>query len=402
MHLEIPDENRYIGRKPDIQNPTKKQERKEVLDLPGRWDIVKNVRQKGKKVAAVFPIHYPRELLQAHGIHPVEIFGPPGWPTQTADRHFQSYTCAIVRRGFSFLHEKVLSHVDLVVVPHSCDALQGMASVLMDFTENGKPVLTFYLPRSRRKEDEAFLVNELRRFFQALTPISGRIPEEAELKKAIRLNQHVFGILEKLWEEHVLTGWSNLEFFRLLRAREYLPAEDFLRYADTAPSHFRRIRPKGRILLSGIVPEPMDLLHLLDELGLLVVADDLACSSRRVYRNSDLVSDAFPCLAQCLMAGPPDPTRGDPIKQRFFHLVKLAQKHRAGGILFFLPKFCEPELFDIPLLTKMLQDEGLATLVLESELESSLSQQMVTRLEAFAELVADRTEHLLKFKETPA
>lgn len=52
-----------------------------------------------------------------------------------------------------------------------------------------------------------------------------------------------------------------------------------------------------------------------------------------------------------------------------------------------MQKFCEPELFDVPAIRRRFARIGAPMLYLEGELENSLSGQVVTRLEAFVEMV---------------
>jgi benzoyl-CoA reductase/2-hydroxyglutaryl-CoA dehydratase subunit BcrC/BadD/HgdB len=50
-------------------------------------------------------------------------------------------------------------------------------------------------------------------------------------------------------------------------------------------------------------------------------------------------------------------------------------------------KFCEPELFDIPLLRQELKSKGLPSILIEVDLNTRLSQQIRTRLGAFLEMI---------------
>ncbi len=107
-------------------------------------------------VAAVFPIHYPRELLRAFGVLPVEVWGPPAVEADYGATHLQPYLCSIVRNGLSFLLAGGLDVVDLLVVPHACDSLQGLGSILLDFVTPRQPVLPIYLPRGRARVMSTF------------------------------------------------------------------------------------------------------------------------------------------------------------------------------------------------------------------------------------------------------
>ncbi|HIJ21018.1 MAG TPA: 2-hydroxyacyl-CoA dehydratase, partial [Deltaproteobacteria bacterium] len=50
--------------------------------------------------------------------------------------------------------------------------------------------------------------------------------------------------------------------------------------------------------------------------------------------------------------------------------------------------FCEPELFDVPRVVKALKAAGIATLVIDVELNQGVSGQMATRVEAFLEMIS--------------
>jgi benzoyl-CoA reductase/2-hydroxyglutaryl-CoA dehydratase subunit BcrC/BadD/HgdB len=71
------------------------------------------------------------------------------------------------------------------------------------------------------------------------------------------------------------------------------------------------------------------------------------------------------------------------------HLTGLLERSRARGAILHLVKFCEPELFDVPVLRRAFADRGVPVLYLEGELERELSGQAVTRLEAFVEMLQE-------------
>lgn len=356
-----------------------------MLTIPTRADVVRQVHQRGERVAAVLPIHYPRALLRAHGFQPMEVWGPPRVGVVEGNAHFQAYTCAIVRNATSFLLQGGLDAADVVVIPHTCDALQGMASVLKDFIKPEQPVATIYLPRGARPADREFFAAELRRLAQQLAEISGRRPGDAELTAAIEREEEADRELALLAGHRTAIGLGDRDFFTLLRAREYLPAESFIELARSAP---RAQVPGGGVplMISGIVPEPMELFDHINEMGARVVADDLACCSRRLYRPTN-AGNPFERMAASLLDGPLDPTRGSPILERARAMSDRMVQCGAKGLLVYDVKFCEPELFDIPLLRKHLAAEGLSMLHVEFDMAGSIAQQTLTRIEAFVEML---------------
>jgi benzoyl-CoA reductase/2-hydroxyglutaryl-CoA dehydratase subunit BcrC/BadD/HgdB len=51
-------------------------------------------------------------------------------------------------------------------------------------------------------------------------------------------------------------------------------------------------------------------------------------------------------------------------------------------------KFCEPELFDAPLIVAGLRESGVPVLILETEMEPRTPAGMLTRMEAFLETLS--------------
>jgi benzoyl-CoA reductase/2-hydroxyglutaryl-CoA dehydratase subunit BcrC/BadD/HgdB len=137
-------------------------------------------------------------------------------------------------------------------------------------------------------------------------------------------------------------------------------------------------------MLSGIVAEPLDLFDQLAAIGARVATDDLAGGTRRLY-PAGAPDDPFARSAEALLSGPPDPTRGDPIAARASRLQQQMEASGARGLVVYDPKFCEPELFDLPLLRRYLGAAGYPMLHLEVELNGRLSRQTLDRLEAFVE-----------------
>lgn len=356
------------------------------MQIPTRRETIDRFRAGGGRVAAVTPIHYHRALLRAHGVLPVEIWGPPRTDTSKGDAHLQSYTCSIVRAALSFLLDGGVDAVDLLVMPHGCDSLQGLTSVVQNFVSPGKPVLPLYLPRATRACDVGFLTAELRAMDDALRAITGGRPSDGELLDAVQREEAADARTRHLLTEHLPRTADVQGLYTLLRTREYLPAEDFLSLTDG-------IAPETGagtgipLILSGIVPEPMDVLSAISAAGGRIVADDTACCGRRAY-GGGTGTDPFQRMAEAIVHGPPDPMRGSLIAARNEHLGRLAEATGARGVLFYVVKYCEPELYDIPLMVKGMRARGLQTLVLETEVGVPLDDRTTGRIEAFMEMMA--------------
>ncbi|MCK5689701.1 2-hydroxyacyl-CoA dehydratase [Myxococcota bacterium] len=361
-----------------------------TLKIPTRKEAIAKAKAKGLKIAAVLPIHYPRPLLRAYGFFPVEVWGPPGIEPQEGNAHFQSYTCSIVRRGASFLMRHAHQEVDLIVIPHACDALQGMGSVFRDFIKIDAKVLTFYPPRGRGTADLKYLHRELLKFSEELEKLSGVSPSRLELLAQIDAEELADHKTHELWKMRSQIALSDRDFVQLLRSREYLDPRHFLELCDELPLGSAP-QPGVGLWISGLVPEPMQLFDILNELGAHILGDDLAAMDRRVYPGPtqlpEGVNEDDPHLkvAARMQAGPPDWTRSDLATERAERMIRKAQELGAKGVLIYSLKFCEPELFDIPILRRELVAAGLPILHIEGDMEDELDGQLQTRLEAFVE-----------------
>jgi benzoyl-CoA reductase/2-hydroxyglutaryl-CoA dehydratase subunit BcrC/BadD/HgdB len=361
--------------------------------IPDRSHVMAAHRTNGGLVAAVFPYHYPRPLLRAFGILPVEVWGPASRDTSLADAHVQGYTCALVRNGLALLLGGGLARVDLVLVPHGCDALQGLGSILRDFVRPEKPVLTLYTPRGERALDVTFLTAELAVLAGHLSRLTGRPLDEAALRAAIAAEAGAADLAARLWQRRAELPWSDSEFYRLLRAREYLPAEQFCRLtqqaltqvtAAAAAAAAAAAQQRRPIVLSGVVPAPDGILDAIWRAGAFVAADDTLACGRRAYPAVP-AGEPLAGLAQALCHGPADSTRGSSVAARSTFLRGLVTASKARGVLFYPLKFCEPELFYIPQVRAELERDGIRTATIEGELAFEAPAQAITRVEAFVE-----------------
>ena len=356
--------------------------------IPARSAIARAQKDRGGFVAAVLPIHYPRALLRAFDVLPIEVWGPPQIDASLGASHLQAYVCSIVRNALAFLLSGGLQVTDLIVVPHACDSLQGLGSILIDFQQPRQDVLPLYLPRGNGESQIGYLINELRAMYARLSKITQHTPADRELLDSVQREESADELLTELYRQRKDLVISPLDFYRLARTREYLPAEAFGELAQEALLQRGTSESAGiPIVLSGIVPEPMSMLQSITEAGGEVVGDDLACCGRRLYPTGKS-EDPFRRMAERLLGGPPDPTLGSPISARLEHLQNLVAMGEARGVVFYSVKFCEPEAFDLPRLRKGLQEVGVPSLAIEVDLSDPPSHQVRTRIEAFLEMIA--------------
>ena len=354
--------------------------------IPSRKDVIEDIKNREGLVVAVLPIHYSRALLRAFDIYPIELWGPPKVDVSLSGAHLQSYVCSIAHNALSFLKMGELNVANLLLIPHTCDSLQGLASILIDLIKPEQTIFPLYLPRGQREEDLTFLADELSSLYTKFSDFTGKHPSDEDLLTTIKREEMSDLLLAKLYKNKQQMGINNIDFYRLIRSREYLPAEQFSDLAKKALQTQGEPMQGIPIILSGIVPEPMEVLNTIDKMNGEIVADDLACCGRRLYEPGTS-TDPFRRMAKRIIYAPPDPTRGNSIEERVKFLTEMAQNTGAKGIIFYDVKFCEPELFDLPELRNFLKEVGLASINVEVDINNPLPHQVATRIGAFLEML---------------
>lgn len=363
--------------------------RSSALNIPSRSEAIQAHQQDGGRVAAVFPTRNPRALLRAHGFLPVEVWGPPKADPNLGGRHVQAYVCSIVRNAMSFTLSAASDDVDLFIVPHACDSLQGLGSTLLDLQQPKAPVLPFYLPRNPLQLGQDFFRAELQALNFKLNTISGQVVDAARLLEALQHEREADLLLTQLYANRAQLPLDDRDFYRLIRSRSYLRAEDFSPLAKQALNLPTLRQNRGlSLFISGLVIEPEDFFAALAQAGAWIADDDLACCGRRVVQRHAFSDDPWEGLIDSVLGEIPDPLLGSPIDQRVASLLEKIQNSGARGVIFATVKFCEPELFDQPLLRHALKEHGVASLQLEFDINDEVSGQTRTRLEAFCEMLS--------------
>jgi benzoyl-CoA reductase/2-hydroxyglutaryl-CoA dehydratase subunit BcrC/BadD/HgdB len=261
-----------------------------------------------------------------------------------------------------------------------------LGSVLLDFVSPKQPVLTLYLPRGKRPCDIAFFADEVRALYQRLRDITGRTPSDADLHASIHREEAANELLVRLHQQRPALGMKDEALYRLIRSREYLPAEIFSEIVEQAlgqaPGEHRVGVP---VLLSGIVPEPMSLFQAIDQMGVWLLRTIRACG-RRLYPSgrSEIHSSAW--LSSSYWGHRLDTRR--PGTRAAGTLAASRPRVGARGVIFYLVKFCEPELFYLPDLRRGLQREDIPSLIIEVDIGDPPAERVLTRVKAFLEMIA--------------
>jgi len=231
------------------------------------------------------------------------------------------------------------------------------------------------LPKQvNRPSAREYLIGELTRLKTELEQETGVVITDERLRASIRLFNENRQLLRRMFEIHVshpgvissreaytvikaAMTMDKAEHNKLLRAliRELeLKVSALVKHADQPNS-------KVRLIISGEVWEPSEIMDLIEEAGGVVVGDDLLTGAR--YLGPDAAEE----------------------RRRF--LIDLVRQSKAMGLIFLHLKFCEPENYDYNDMREGLNSAGIPNLRLETEFTNPSLGQIRTRLEAFIEMI---------------
>ena len=354
--------------------------------------LLKQKNELNRHVFGIFPVQYPKEILWALNILPVEIWDPP-LEVSNANTHLQPYICSVVRLGLELILQGKCKDLDGFLFPHTCDSIQNMASIVNDYLGIETPCYFFYHPKAPYKESaRSFYVDQLKNLAARIGKQVGTLKTD-ELEKYVEKGRKISSLVKELYEirsNGMIVG-SNLDFYKVIRQGEFLHPDDFIplleEYAVFLKKGDRSVKVPS-VILSGIMPNPPEILSLLDDMGIIVSDDDLACCGRRFGKTEIVRGDPFEIMADAYFKMPPCSTKDSPADQRFESIINKVEATSAKGVIFNMVKFCEPELFDVPYLVEELKKKSIPTLVIDTELNQGLSGQLKTRIEAFIEIIS--------------
>jgi benzoyl-CoA reductase subunit C len=350
-------------------------------------------RYPGRRAVGYLCSYVPEEMIDAAGLVPVRVRGNAD-PLRQVDAHLQSFTCALCRSTLDQLLAGQLDFMAGTVFAHTCDALQAQAD-LWRMNANDDHLVAVVMQPAHLGAPAArpYLVAELTRFRDRLAEWAGQPIDDEALLTGIGLYDETRRLIQALGG--MRRRLNAAEYFAVLDAVHVMP-RDLLNpvlQALLAELESMPERPGGaparraaRLFLTGAVLDEPRLLDLIDDLGAVVVGDDLCTGTRHFSGQVGVTGDPFGSLADYYLNRPPCPAKYHPAHDPARYLVEQASAAGAEGVVFLLEKFCEPHAFDHALVIPALDQAGLPHLMLEMEQTPSL-EALRTRLEAFVEMV---------------
>jgi bcr-type benzoyl-CoA reductase subunit C len=344
-------------------------------------------RYPDHRAMGYFCTYVPEEIIHAAGFVPLRICSS-GDPPSRADAHLQSYTCALCRSALDQALRGDLSFLQGVVFPHTCDTIQALADIWqMSFPD--LYVETIVQPVNLSSPSaRPYLIAELQRFRHSLEELIGQAIRDCAIRASIELYNEKRRLLTQLY--NLRDRLTTPELFAAASAGFIMPLEEYNPLLTElvellAKEEIDPQKGPGLTLVGAFLDDPA-VLTIVEELGARIVGDDLCTGSRYFAQPVEADGDPIAALADRYLNRLPCPAKYHPDHERGEHLLKLIHETGADGVVFVLPKFCDPHAFDYAIVKEKLDAAAVSYLRLEMEHSPALDQWR-TRLQALLEMI---------------
>ena len=342
----------------------------------------------GEKVVLTAPVYVPEEIIHAMGLVPMGAWGAD-LPLARSKEYFPAFICSIMQSILELGIRGEYDGASAIVIPSLCDSLKCLG-------ENWKyavptiPFIPMTYPQNRWGEvGTAFTKVGYERVIADLEKATGAKFDEEKLTASIRVyNRHndaMRRLAAALSRHPEVTARQRSDLFK---SAFFMKKETHTALVEELLGQWGEGSEAGEkvpVMTTGILCDSPALLDIFDELGLRIVADDVAAESRQ-YRTDtpdgpaplDALSEKFARMGLCSVLY-------DPKKERIEHIVETARTAGAKGVVVVLTKFCDPEEFDYPILKKACTAAGIPVALIEVDRQMEDFEQARTMLEAFKE-----------------
>ncbi len=343
----------------------------------------------GGKAIGFLPTYVPLEPIYGAGGLPVGLWGGDV-EISIADAYIQQFTCSLVRSVTEYAFTNAYDGLDAVLFPPVCDSLKLVGSI-WSYNLAGKFVVEMANLPERVDSPAAvvYLAAELRRVAEKLTGEPLRDEQfQAGIAAVNRLRQAMNGFCDWRRTRNV----AMAEVATILRAGTILHSDEYCSLVAEAISDGQQTVEPLRgvpVVVSGLscqLPHP-GMLRCFDEAGLRIADDDLFLGVRGSAPVSS-TGNPYTSIAQAYCRSAPMAIRHAEDSQRHVRMLDQIAQSKAKGVVLMVPKFCEPEWFDLRYLREELQQRNIRHIVIDFEEGLGATGSLQTRLSAFAESIS--------------
>lgn len=344
-----------------------------------------------KKVIGWLCTYIPEEIIYAAGFFPTRVMGSNATDVAESEAYLYSNTCSLARCCLELGLKGDYDYLVGLVAGTTCDHIRRLYEVWDRYLDVPFSHL-LVIPHKLTENSHRFFRLEVKKFYDRLEEFSGKEITEESLRRAIGTYNKTRTLLKTLYDlrKEEFPPISGAEIQDILTAGTMIPKDKYNHLLTTLIKDIsnRKERHEGKVrfLISGAVLDTSQYIKEIEDLGGLVVADELCTGSSYFWDLVDEVEQPLDALARRYLEHAPC-ARIRPSNERFEHLLNLVETFRVDGVIALKIKFCDLYGYDNVYFKQRLEQRGVPVLELEREYKDSGSGQMRTRVQAFIEML---------------
>ncbi|MGC8660500.1 MAG: 2-hydroxyacyl-CoA dehydratase subunit D [Desulfomonilaceae bacterium] len=353
--------------------------------------IIGEKRNKGTKIIGHVLPDVPEELIYAAGAIPVALAGS-GISINLAQAKIPGYSCSHAMGILDLKLSGALDFLDGVIIPYVCDTTRNLYHLWRSLFKD-IPTEFLRLPKKIGDFDASqYLREEYVRISRWLSGITGLEISEESISQSISICSESRNQLKSAYfkMQKCPETWTANRVITLFESSFRFPRKNHLELMTYLPwsAPEERNSNRAKIYVRGKVWDPPEITKLFDELGFVLMGDEIVTGFRSVMVNPNVNGDVFQSLVDRHMSMIPYTGYFAEPRKTPAHFLERVRSCGAEGVIFLNPKFCEAAAFDTPDFVNALKKNNIPNLVLETSSRGTSMSQIRLRLEAFKEILA--------------
>jgi benzoyl-CoA reductase/2-hydroxyglutaryl-CoA dehydratase subunit BcrC/BadD/HgdB len=386
----------------------------QVADFFGqREKEIRDFKAKGGHVIGFACMLAPVELILAAGAIPVRIDSGFYTPSKIGDRIVPVEVCPVVRSMIGLAMAELYPYLemcDVIISPNTCDGKTKVCEILTD----AFPVWEMNVPRVKdTPQAKKYWLEQVKEVKEKIEKLTGRSITRKAMRNAIKTTLAATAASRRLLDLRKGAPLISGRDAMLVDQMSYF--DDLRRWTEKTNQLCDELEKKAaeksyvapldtpRILLTGspmIWPDCWKIPNLIEESKPqgLIVADEF-CSGDRIFYDPVGVDEGssgdmmkaiaeryiLPCTCPCF-------TSEDGNQDRIDKLQTLVKDYRISGVIYHVIRGCHLYAMEYMRLKRLFEKEKIPLYYLDTEYSREDSGQMKTRIEAFLEMLATKTQ----------
>lgn len=343
---------------------------------------------EGKKIVLTAPVYTPEEIIHSMGFVPMGAWGAD-MELNRAKEYFPAFLCSIVQSILELGINGAYKGASAIVIPSLCDTLKTLGENWKYAVDDIKFIPMTY-PQNRKPDyGIAFTKAGYERVIRDLEELGGKYDPEA-LKESNRIYNAHNAVMRKVDEALAahpeITAAERSDIFKsayfMTKEEHTALCKEFLSELGEAGAE-----DKLGIVVSGILTDAPQLNAIFDDMGMHIVADDVAAQSRQYRTDVPEMDDPLQALAVKFANMDNCSVLYNVKKPRVQWIVDTAKERNAKGVVVVMTKFCDPEEFDYVMIKRACEAADLPLALVEVDRQMVHFEQVRTNIETFRDML---------------